>query len=234
MEQLNDFFKDKSISSLLDVGTGTGDFVTALKESFPKAQITGIDPNINSLKEAKQKHPDGTFLEMSGEKLGFKDNSFDLASISMALHHLPDVVQTLNEMKRVVKPEGWIVVNELFSDNLNPAQEVHKMYHHFRSSVDRLIGVSHNKTFKKAEILDLVENSGIEIIHHFEFNKAKNVISNPQDVEFYVQKMEAMLEPVKDLPEYNELKPKIAEFRVAALKNGFQQAMKVVVIGKVQ
>lgn len=234
MEQLNNFFKDKKVSDILDVGTGTGDFINVLKEVFPAARITGIDPNINSLNEAAKKHANANFYEMNGENLDFIYNSFDLASISMALHHLPDVNKTLDEMQRVVKSGGWIVVNELFSNNLNPAQEVHKMYHHFRSSVDRLIGVSHNHTFKKTEILQLIEKSGIEIVYHFEFNKSRNVISNPQDVEFYVQKMESMLEPIKDLPEHNVMKPKIAEFRNAALKHGFQQAMKVVVVGKVQ
>jgi len=234
LEQLKDFFKDKKVTSILDVGTGTGDFLTVLKDVFRAARFTGIDPNSDALKEAAIKHPEVSFMEMSGETLNFDDSSFDLASISMALHHLPDVKKALNEMKRVVKSGGWMVVNELFSDNLSPAQEVHKMYHHFRSSVDRLIGVSHNHTFKKAEILSLIEKSGIEIIHHFEFNKAKNLISNPRDVEFYVQKMEAMLEPVKNSSEYNRLKPKISEFKEAALNCGFQQATKVVVIGKIQ
>ncbi len=232
MEQLKEFFRDIKVTTILDVGTGTGDFITVLKEDFPDSEITGIDPDIDSLREAAQKHPDAAFLEMSGEYLDFEDNSFDLASISMALHHLPDVSKTLSEMQRVVKPGGWIIVNELFSNNLSHAQEVHKLYHHFRSAVDRLRGVSHNKTFEKAEILKLIENSGIEILHYFEFNKTKNVISNPQDVELHVQKMEQMLEHIKDLKEYETLKPKISEFREAALMHGFQQATKVVVIGK--
>jgi hypothetical protein len=52
-------------------------------------------------------------------------------------------------MQRIVKTGGWIIVNELFSDNLNPAQEVHKMFHHFRSKIDRLTGIYHNETFEK-------------------------------------------------------------------------------------
>ncbi len=232
MKQLKDFFKDLKVDSVLDIGTGTGDFIAALKEVFLSAQLTGIDPNTNSLNEAKQKYPEVNFVEMGGENLSFEDNSFDVASISMALHHLPDISKTLNEMRRVVKPGGWIIVNELFSDNLSPAQEVHKMYHHFRSSVDRLIGVSHNPTFKKSEILEIIENAGIDIKFHFDFNKSKNMISKPEDVEFYVQKMEQMLEPVKDFPEYSSLKPEIEKFRKAALKHGFQQAMKVVIVGK--
>lgn len=232
MEQLRKYFKGHEINSILDVGTGTGDFVAVLKEVFPSSKITGIDPNVESLNQAIQKYADVTFSEMTGEKLDYENDSFDVASISMALHHLPDVSTTLKEMQRVVKPGGWIIVNELFSDNLNPAQEVHKMYHHFRSSIDRLIGVSHNETFKKEEILNLVENSGIEILYHFEFNKAGNLITGPEDIEERVEKMGQMLEPVKNFPEYEVLKPKIGEFRELVTKNGFQPATKVVVVGQ--
>src|SRR5690606_33972620 len=137
MKQLKDFFADKTVSKILDTGTGTGDFIEVLKEVFPKAKITGIDPNTESLQEAAIKYPELTLAEMNAEKLEFTDNSFDLASISMALHHLPDIQKALKEMQRVVKPRGWIIVNELFSDNLNQAEEVHKMFHHFRSKIDR-------------------------------------------------------------------------------------------------
>ncbi len=77
------------------------------------------------------------FEQGIAERLPFSTGTFDVASISMALHHLTKVSKGLHEMKRVVKKGGWIIVNEIISDNLNPAQEVHKIYHHFRSRVDR-------------------------------------------------------------------------------------------------
>lgn len=232
MKQLNDFFSDKKIETILDVGTGTGDFAAVLKTVFPNAGITGIDPNSDALSEAREKFPHMDFLEMNGESLGFEDNSFDLAAISMALHHLPDVLKTLREMQRVVKPGGWIIVNELFSDNLNQAQEVHKFYHHFRSYTDRLRGETHNETFTKGQILQMVELSGIEVQKHFEVKKGENRISKPEDIEIWANKMEKMLEPFKEHPEYEELLPQIDEFRRRAAEHGLQPATKVVVIGK--
>lgn len=232
MKQLTDFFSDKNVRTLLDVGTGTGDFIPTLKAAFPRAKITGVDPNSASLARAKEAHPDCIFLYMEGEKMEFADRSFDVVSISMALHHLPDVPKTLLEMQRVVKPEGWIIVSELFSDNLNPAQEVHKRYHHFRSGIDRVLGVSHNEAFKKDKILKIISESGIEILFHFEFKPENNLLIAQKELDDRIRKMEDMLETIRDYPDYDRFKPQIAAFYEQAKIHGFQPSTRVVVVGK--
>ncbi|WP_346856378.1 methyltransferase domain-containing protein [uncultured Draconibacterium sp.] len=232
MEQLKQFFADKKVESILDVGTGTGDFIAVLKEVVPGASLTGVDPNKESLLEATQTFPDVKFKEMYGEKLDFADNTFDVASISMALHHLPDISKTLGEMKRIVKPGGWIIINELFSDNLNSAQEVHKAMHHFRSKIDRLKGVSHNETFEKSQILQFVENAGFEIRLHFENRKAAKQLS-AEDIQERSNKLTEMLEQVNHKPQYLDLK-KEAEQITAALKiHGFEMATRLVIVAAV-
>jgi ubiquinone/menaquinone biosynthesis C-methylase UbiE len=232
MEQLKDFFADKQVASILDAGCGTGDFMEVLKNVFPKSKITGIDPNTESLLEAEKKYPDVSFMEMSAEKLDFGDNTFDLVSISMALHHLHDVRKALKEMQRVVKADGWIIVNELFSNYLNPAQEVHKMFHHFRSKIDRLTGVNHHETFQKEEILKMIKKSGIQVVFDFENRTENNLIAETSELEIRIDKMKLHLEKIKHLPDYDIFKPQIEEFRQEALQNGFQPATRIVVVGK--
>lgn len=235
MEQLKSFFKDNLGSSIIDVGTGTGDFIAVLQNVFPKAKITGIDPNKGSLELAQEKYPGVLFLEMEAEKLGFKNNTFDVASISMALHHVPDVQKALKELQRVVKPGGWIIVNELYSDNLNPAQETHKMYHHFRSEIDRLTGISHNKTFKKNEILGMVKKSGIHILLDFEnLPEESKLISDSEKLEEKVIGMKQNLERIKGFPEYNLLKKEIDKFKERISNFGFQSPPRIVIIGKAE
>jgi ubiquinone/menaquinone biosynthesis C-methylase UbiE len=150
----------------------------------------------------------------------------------MALHHLPKIQKSLKEIKRVVKPGGWIIVNELFSDNLNPAQEVQKMFHHFRSRVDRILGICHRETFKKAEIIQMVKDAGIPIQFYFEHTPNVNMIENKTDLEMWVEKIKQNLERISGLPDYEILKPKIIEFRENAAAHGFQPATRVVIVGK--
>ena len=180
MEKFIEYFKHTEVQTILDVGTGIGDFLVVLKKAFSLAKISGVDPNIESIEEAKMLFPEVTFEKMYAEHLSFQNDTFDLVSISMALHHLPEIEKAFAEMLRVLKPGGWIIVSELFSDNLNPAQEVHKMFHHFRSKTDRILGVSHNETFPKDEILEMVKKAGIDIQYNFEFNKGGNLISNSE------------------------------------------------------
>lgn len=233
MQQLISFFSDKKVHSILDVGTGTGDFLAVLKNVFPQAEFTAIDPLEASLNEAATKFPEVRFQKMVAEKLEFDDDSFDVAAISMALHHLSDFGAALAEMKRVVKPGGWIIVNELVSDDLNAAQQVHKMLHHLRSKIDRMTGEVHNETFTKAAIKEMVAAGGVKILLQFEDDKTETLITDVNEVEEKVVKLIQHIEKIADTAEYQLMKPKIEEFRIAALQNGFQQATRIVVVGTV-
>jgi ubiquinone/menaquinone biosynthesis C-methylase UbiE len=232
MEPLVNYFKDKIINTVLDTGSGNGGFIPVLKQTFPNAKITGIDPDTSSIETARQNFPEVIFHEMRAEKLLFEDNFFDVAAISMALHHLPRVKKGLKEMRRVVKPEGWLIINEMISNNLNPAQEVHKMYHHFRSRVDRLTGVYHRKSFTKEAILQLLKFSNIHVQFLFEYNRNVNLVQDPEDLKLRIQKMEQSLEQIKDRPEYEIMKPEIEKFRTKALKYGFQPATNLVIVAR--
>ena len=232
MKQLTDFFEGKQVNRILDVGTGTGDFVKVLKNVFPKAEITGVDPLETSLEEAKRSYPDVHFQKMSGEKLAFENNQFDVVSISMALHHLPDIQAAFSEMKRVLKPGGWIIVNELVSDGLNPAQEVHKMFHHFRSTIDRMLGEHHREAFTCAEIPVIIQNAGIKI--ELQFMDDRGNPDLPENYRMRVEKMEEHIERVNENAEYKTLKQQLKEFSKMIEVHGFQPSPRMVIVGKKQ
>lgn len=230
MEPLINYFKDIDTHHILDVGTGTGGFIHVLKKTFPHAEITGVDPSLKSLEVAREKYPEITFRQMAAEKLEFDNDLFDVVSISMALHHLPKVKKGLKEMKRVLKPEGYIIISEVISDNLNRAQEVHKMYHHFRSRIDRLLGQFHRKTFTKDAILQMLKVAELPVQFFFEQRRNVNLAEDEADLDLRVEKMHSMLEKIKGRPEYDILQPQIEEFRDKALKYGFQPATKLVIV----
>ena len=233
MEQLIGYFKDKNVSKVLDVGTGPGHFIEGLQKVFPEADFTGVDPDENSLDEARVNHPYANFEKMGGEALTFDDDSFDIATISMALHHLTDVQKTLSEMKRVVKSDGWIIVKELYADNLNSAQEVHKQMHHFRSRIDRIKGIVHNESFKRQEILDQIKAAGFEVELTFDYTRSAKALNNSEIAERKA-KLYTALDSIKGCKEYDELAQEIPKLEAALEKHGFQMASRLVVVARVE
>lgn len=230
MEPLINYFIDIKAENILDVGTGKGGFIPVLIQTFPEAVITGIDPNTESLETARRHFPGIIFQKMGAEKLHFCDNTFDVVSISMALHHLPKIKKSLKEIKRVVKPGGFVIINEPISNNLNPAQEVHKMYHHFRSRVDRLLGTFHRKTFTSKAILQMLKTAELPVQFYFEHRKNTNLAEFDGELDLRVEKMKQMLEKIKGHPEYELLQPQIEEFKMKSLKRGFQPATNLVIV----
>lgn len=232
MEHLIVFFRDKPLAKVLDVGTGTGNLIPVLKMTFPNAKIVGVDPDPDSLAKAAERFPDNEFLKMTGEQLDFGDNTFDVASISMALHHLTDVQQTLGEMKRVVKPGGWLLVIELFSDDQNQAQEVHKQMHHFRSRIDRMKGVVHNESFTRKEIVEHIEKAGLSIEFKFEFRNPSQP-PTAAEIEERKGKLWEAVESIKNSSDYEKMRGEIPAIEKALEKHGFEMATRLVCVARV-
>jgi demethylmenaquinone methyltransferase/2-methoxy-6-polyprenyl-1,4-benzoquinol methylase len=109
-------------ANILDVATGTGDVVIELANSTNnEATIYGIDISEGMLKVAKEKikqlNPDDakkiTLIHGSALELPFPDNNFDLVTISFGLRNMPSYQKALEEMYRVLKPGGKLIILEM-------------------------------------------------------------------------------------------------------------------------
>ena len=100
-------FEGIQVNSVLDVGTGSGIFA----EAFSKRgiEITGIDPNPEMLKAAKEFVPTGTFLSGTVEEIPLEDKTFDLVFLGHVLHESDDLIKALSESKRVAKRKVCIL-----------------------------------------------------------------------------------------------------------------------------
>jgi 2-polyprenyl-3-methyl-5-hydroxy-6-metoxy-1,4-benzoquinol methylase len=89
--------------SLLDIGAGTGDFlVTANSLGW---LTKGIEPNENAKKLAVSK---GISFEKSIESI--ENQQFDVITMWHVLEHVPDVTHQINQLKRLLKPNGTIII----------------------------------------------------------------------------------------------------------------------------
>ena len=103
----------------LDVATGTGDLALDCANSYPDVKVVGVDfvqemvnnglkkvdtQNLNNRVELKW--GDATNIE-------YKDNFFDVTAIAFGIRNIPDKEKVLSEMKRIIIPEGQVMVLEL-------------------------------------------------------------------------------------------------------------------------
>lgn len=104
----------KAGDRVLDVGCGTGDQVFHYIQKG--AVATGVDRNPNMIElaeknEEKRGFSRATFRVAGAMNLPFPNDSFDIVSISLALHEMERDERTIavSEMKRVVKKKGVLM-----------------------------------------------------------------------------------------------------------------------------
>jgi demethylmenaquinone methyltransferase/2-methoxy-6-polyprenyl-1,4-benzoquinol methylase len=98
---------------LLDVATGTGLMIkAALELGVDSAQVTGVDPSQGMLAENRKRNP-VTLLEGTGEALPCANATFDFICMGYALRHVEDLGRLFGEFKRVLRPDGRVLILEI-------------------------------------------------------------------------------------------------------------------------
>lgn len=122
----------KEGSHVLDCATGTGDLALAFKRKVgPTGRVVGTDFCPEMLESAPAKAAKAglevEFQVQDAMALTLPDNSFDVASISFGIRNVDDPVKCLQEMARVVRPGGRVVVLE-FGQPTGPYGALFRFY----------------------------------------------------------------------------------------------------------
>lgn len=114
---------------ILDVGVGTGLSLSV----FPRyCSVVGIDLSTEMLRKAKQKIDDNRLdnikvLSMDAMSVGFKDDSFDKVFISHVVSVVPDPYKVMQEVKRVCRKGGQVVIVNHFKSKNKLLETVEKI-----------------------------------------------------------------------------------------------------------
>lgn len=101
---------------VLDVATGTGDFAIAIERKAAQgSHIVGIDLSEGML-EVGRKKCEGTGIVLTqgdSEALPFDDGNFDRVSVAFGVRNFEHLDKGLEEMARVLRPGGKLIILEL-------------------------------------------------------------------------------------------------------------------------
>ncbi|AJI23015.1 demethylmenaquinone methyltransferase [Priestia megaterium] len=118
----------------LDVCCGTADWTLAMAEAVGETgEAVGLDFSQNMLKIGEEKVKNSPFsnitlLHGNAMELPFEDNSFDYVTIGFGLRNVPDYLQVLKEMQRVVKPGGKVVCLETSQPTMVGYRQMYLLY----------------------------------------------------------------------------------------------------------
>jgi SAM-dependent methyltransferase len=117
---------------VLDVGCGHGFVHPVLLEAGH--DVTGVEIAEEVLTLAAKANPGARYLPYDGHALPVPDASFDIVTVMCVLHHVPvpQWESFLKELRRVLSPEGLIVIFE--HNPINPV--VNYLFHHGFGGMD--------------------------------------------------------------------------------------------------
>lgn len=119
----------------LDIGCGTGDVTIALLKKDSKAHVTGIDLSSPMIAIAEQKtrasglQDRATYVAGNATSLAFDENTFDGIVSAFCLRNIEDRAKAFQEMLRVLRPGGKVVILELNK----PSSALALWGHHFHT-----------------------------------------------------------------------------------------------------
>lgn len=118
----------KNRKSILEIGSGRGDFLFELKRK--KYIVKGIELNKVAIKTAEKFHG-LDLLHGSIFNGNFRDSEFDCIIMRYVLEHLKDPVSTIKEVYRILTDKGILIIN---TPNLNSLE--YKIFRNYWSEFD--------------------------------------------------------------------------------------------------
>lgn len=129
--------KEEQPRKILDVATGTADSAIAIAKELTNAKVTGIDISPGMLAVGRTKIAEQSLIDRielldgDSENLQFEDATFDAVTVAFGVRNYENLRRGLEEMFRVLKPGGRIVVLEFSRPKVFPLAQLFNVYFKF-------------------------------------------------------------------------------------------------------
>ncbi len=181
---------------VLDVATGGGH--TALKFAPFVAQVIATDITQKMLASAKafiagQGVENIILKPADAEDLPFDAKQFELVTCRIAPHHFPDCSRFVQESRRVLKPDGLLLIQ----DHVLPEDEQAARY---VDTFEKLRDPSHNRAYSKLEWVGIFQEAGLKVEHTDQIIKRHEFLQWAERQGCTPETIERLIDMVKQAP----------------------------------
>ncbi|NJK69814.1 MAG: class I SAM-dependent methyltransferase [Microcoleus sp. SU_5_3] len=173
--------------NVLDAGTGTARIPIAISQLRPEWKLTCIDLSANMLKVGQENVEKAgarsqiTLELIDAKAMPYPDSYFDLVISNSIIHHLPDPLPFLQEVKRVLKPNGGIFLRDLLRPETVAMRDnlVESYAGDCNAHQKQLFSDSLQAAFTLTEVEEMVKNAGLEGLRIYESSDRHWTIERP-------------------------------------------------------
>lgn len=154
----------------LDIATGGGHTARTIAPHVARVTVTDLTPTMLAKARTfllEQGITNARFEIADAEVLPFPNASFDRVTCRIAPHHFPNVAKAVQEVARVLKPDGLFLV----VDNSAPSETG---LDSFSNKVEKWRDPSHGRAYSEEEWLDFFARAGLEVELNERFRRVHN------------------------------------------------------------
>ena len=140
--------------NLLDVGCGTGAFLSIVEKKYPDITLHALDLSEEMIRETASRLSDSAICRVGdSENMPLEDLSYKVVTCNMSIHHYPHPQKAIQEMHRVLKHGGYLILNDM--DCAAPIRAVSNL-------VFPRLKAGDVKMYNREEILKMMRNAGFQ------------------------------------------------------------------------
>ena len=143
---------------LIDIGCGPGAFLEEVQKHFPDIQLNALDLSEEMIEETGSRLSDSAIVTVGdSENMPLEGEQYQVVTCNMSIHHYPHPQNAVNEMYRILKKGGYLLLNDM--DCIPPIRAV-------ANSIFPRMKAGDVKMYNKAEILAFMENAGFKKVKY--------------------------------------------------------------------